>query len=301
MREFLARLWARPVGLLWVAPALWSTNITLGRALSTSFPPMSLSVLRWTVALAALLPFVAGRAWRQRALLRRHWLLIAACGATGIAGYGAIAYVALATTSAATVAFINSALPLMVPLGLFVFAGERVRPRTLAGTVVSFAGVAWIVARGDPASLGALRFARGETMTLVAVALYAVYSALVRFKPPALDLLVFVAGTIAAGIVVLLPFWAIELAGGAAVPTDAWSIAAVVYIGLFISLLAFLVWNRCIVALGPTVTGVSYHLVAAFTAIVAYLALGEALASYHLIGISLILAGFFLAALRARN
>ena len=99
-------------------------------------------------------------------------------------------------------------------------------------------------------------------------------------------------------IVVLLPFWAIELAQGAPVPTDALSIAAVVYIGLFISLLAFLVWNRCIVALGPTVTGVSYHLVAAFTAIVAYVALGEALATYHLVGIALILAGFFLAALR---
>ncbi|MBL8834820.1 MAG: DMT family transporter [Alphaproteobacteria bacterium] len=298
MRAWFAAIWQRPVALLWVAPALWSTNITLGRVLSASFPPMALSVLRWLVALAALLPFVAPLMWRQRALLRRHWALVVACGATGIAGYGAIAYVALATTPAATVAFINSALPLMVPLGLLVFAGERVRPRTLAGILVSFAGVAWIVARGDPATLASLRFERGELMTLVAVALYAVYSALIRRKPPELDLLVFVAGTIAAGIVVLLPFWAIELAHGAPIPTDALSIAAVVYIGLFISLLAFLVWNRCIVALGPSVTGVSYHLVAAFTAIVAYVALGEALAGYHVAGIGLILAGFFLASLR---
>ncbi len=39
------------------------------------------------------------------------------------------------------------------------------------------------------------------------------------------------------------------------------------YIGLFASLFSFILWGRCVAELGSTVTGISFHLVAVFTAI----------------------------------
>lgn len=296
--NLLRYLWDRPVWLLWLPPLIWSTNIVLGRLLADHYPPWTLTLLRWIVAVAALLPFVAPAARRQLPLLRRHWGLLLMCGATGMVGYSALAYIALHTTQAANVAFINSMLPLMVPVAALVLARETVRPRTLAGIVLSFAGVVWILARGDAATLAELSFTEGDLITVVAVACYALYSVLIRRKPPALDIFVFLLATMAGGIVVALPFAALELAAGARVPVDPLSWAAVIYIGLVISLLAYLVWNRCIVTLGATVTGVSYHLLSVYTPLLAFVLLGETLAGFHVVGIALILAGVALAALR---
>lgn len=291
-------LWARPSLLLWLPPLFWAGNLVIGRALGASFPPVSLAVGRWLVALAVLLPFVAGRAWTQRRLLARHAGLILACGAFGVAGYNALGYLALQTVPAASVAFLNSTLPLMVPVAALALGAERIRPRTLAGIGLSFVGVAWIVSRGDPSGLGALSLTGGEFLVLLAVANYAIYSVLVRRKPAALDPLVFLAATMAAGLLVLMPFWGIELGHGARIPFDGPAILAVLYIGIFASLIAFVLWNRCVAMLGPTVTGASFHLVALFTAALAFLLLGEPVRAFHLTGILLILAGFALATLR---
>jgi drug/metabolite transporter (DMT)-like permease len=172
MSALLKGLWARPLLLLWLPPLFWAGNLVLGRALGPSFPPVSLAVGRWLVALACLAPFIGRQAWRERALLRQHLALIVACGAFGIAGYNALGYLALRTTPAASVAFLNSTLPLMVPLAAFALGVERVSGRTLAGIAVSFAGVVWIVARGDLQQLSGLRADGGEFLVLIAVANY---------------------------------------------------------------------------------------------------------------------------------
>lgn len=300
MYAFARRLWERPLLILWIPPLLWSGNIVLGRALGEIYPPVSLAVGRWIIALIVLAPFVAARFWAQRELLRIHWRLILACGAFGVAGYNALAYVALQTTPAANVAFLNSTLPLMVPVAASILNREPIRARTIAGIMVSFAGITWIVARGDPAVLAGFSLHGGDFLVLVAVANYALYSVLLRRKPDAIEPLVFLAATMVAGLSVLAPFLAWELASGAHVPFDARSVGAVVYIGLFASLIAFILWNRCVATLGSTVTGISFHLVAVFSALLAFLTLGERLHGFHLVGIALILAGFFLATSRAR-
>jgi drug/metabolite transporter (DMT)-like permease len=120
---------------------------------------------------------------------------------------------------------------------------------------------------------------------------------LLRRKPAAISPLVFLAATMASGLVVLMPFWVVELARGARIPVDPASVGAVLYIGVFASLFAFILWSRCVATLGATVTGVSFHLVALFTALLALLVLGEPVRAFHLAGIALILLGFFVTTL----
>lgn len=295
----LSALWHRPILLLWLPPAFWAGNLVLGRALAGDFPPVSLAVGRWLVAFAALAPFVAHRAWAERGVLRRHWRLVTACGAFGVAGYNALAYVALEVTPAANVALLNSTLPLMVPLAALALDRRPIGARTAFGIALSSLGAFVILGRGDWRALVEWRFGGGDILVLIAVANYAVYSVLLRRKPAGLDPLVFLAATMTAGLATLAPFWAVELARGARVPADPASIGAVLYIGLFASLLAFILWNRCVAELGAVVTGVSFHLVAVFTALLAFTVLGEAIAAYHLIGIGMILAGFFVATIAA--
>lgn len=299
MTRWLQAIWQRPYLLLWLPPAFWAGNLVLGRGLAETMPPVTLAVGRWLVALMLLLPFVTAPAWRQRALLWRQRWLILLCGGFGIAGYNALAYVALRSVPAVNVAFLNSTLPLMIPVAAFLLGRETVSRPTLLGIAVSFAGVCWIVSRGEVAVLLALQFERADLLVLLAILNYALYSVLLRRRAATLDPFVFLAATMASGLLVLLPFWLWELAAGATIPFDPASVAAVLYIGLFASLLAFILWNRCVAMLGATMTGVSFHLVAVFTAILAMLTLGEPVRSFHVVGIVLIIAGFALATLPA--
>ncbi len=301
MPSFLRTLWDRPVLLLVLPPLIWSTHITLSRAIAETFPPFSLTCVRWIVASLVLAPFVWKRVRRQAPILRRHWLLIAISGATGMLGYSALAYIALRTTQAANVAFINSILPLLVPVAAFFLARETVRPRVLLGLVVSCTGVAWIMGRGDPAMLASLTFTEGDLLTVAAVVCYALYSVLIRRKPPELDLMVFLLAGMVAGAVLSVPFAVAEAAAGRFLPFSPWGAGVVLYVGLVISLAAYMLWNRCIAALGATVTGVSYHLLSVFTPLLAYAALGERLALYHGVGIALILVGVALSSAGTAN
>jgi drug/metabolite transporter (DMT)-like permease len=299
MARWLQAVWHRPYMLLWLPPAFWAGNLVLGRGLAETMPPVTLAVGRWLVALLLLLPFVLRGLWHQRELLWQQRWLILLCGGFGIAGYNALAYVALQTVPAVNVAFLNSTLPLMIPVAAFLLSRDRVSRQTLAGIAVSFAGICWIVSRGNLAALLALHFEHADLLVLLAILNYAVYSVLLRRRSPALDPLVFLAATMAAGLLVLLPFWIWELHAGAVIPTDSASVAAVLYIGIFASLLAFILWNRCVAMLGAAVTGVSFHLVAVFTALLAFILLGEPVQGFHALGILLILAGFGIATLPA--
>lgn len=207
MAAWFQAVWRRPYLLLWLPPAFWAGNLVLGRGLATTMPPVTLAVGRWLVALLILLPFVWHGLWRQRGLLWRQRWLVLACGAFGIAGYNALAYLALQTVPAVNVAFLNSTLPLMIPIAAFLLSRERVSRQTLAGIAMSFIGICWIVARGDLSVLLALQFERADLLVLLAILNYAVYSVLLRRRDPALDPLVFLAATMATGLAVLLPFW----------------------------------------------------------------------------------------------
>jgi drug/metabolite transporter (DMT)-like permease len=295
MPAWAEAIWRRPYLLLWLPPAFWAGNLVLGRGLADTMPPVSLAVGRWLVAFMLLLPFTASGLWRQRSLLWRHRWLVLLCGSFGIAGYNALAYVALHTVPAVNVAFLNSTLPLMIPAVAFLLGRETVSWRTLLGIAVSFAGVCWIVSRGDVSLLLAMQFGRADLLVLLAILNYALYSVLLRRRDPVLDPMVFLAATMAAGLLVLLPFWLCELRSGAVIPFDLVSLAAVLYIGIFASLFAFILWNRCVAMLGAGVTGVSFHLVVVFTALLAFILLGEPVRSFHVVGILLILAGFAVA------
>lgn len=297
----LARLWASPYILLFLPPLFWSGNFVLGRGLNEVFPPVSLAFWRWVLALIILAPFVARPLWRQRSVLARDWKLLLLFGALGVAGYNAFIYIALQTTPTVNAAVVNSAIPILIPLFVWAVARERVAKAQIAGIALSVVGVLWIVARGDLTTLRTLAFQPGDLWILAAVFDWALYSAILRFKPKDLEPPVFLAATIIFGLAVLTPFWLWEWQAGAEMPTDPLALAVVLYIGLFASVLAFICWNRCVQLIGATTTGLSIHLMPVFATTLALLFLGERIFAYHLLGAGLILVGIFLSTLGGRR
>lgn len=299
-RSAVDLFWRRPYALLLLSPLFWAGNLLIARAYGDALPPFGLAFWRWIVALAFLLPFV----WRDLAAhakeMSKHWPVIVGCGLTGFVGYPVLNYVALHSTPAATASMLNSALPLMIPLLAWGVAGEVPSLRTIVGIAISFIGVGIIVSRGDWSVLSSFSIGFGETIMLVAVACFALYSTLLRYRPAALPDKLFLAATMAASAVLLLPFAVGEAASGRAFPVQPGAIVSLLFIGLFASLIANVFWTQCVATLGPTLTGASFHLMAAYASVLAYVLLGEPIRLFHLAGISLILVGFAVAILPAR-
>jgi drug/metabolite transporter (DMT)-like permease len=75
--------------------------------------------------------------------------------------------------------------------------------------------------------------------------------------------------------------------------------AAVLYIGLFASVLAFICWNKGVAIVGANAAGFTLHLLPVFGTLLAIVFLGESFQAFHAAGIATILAGV-LVATRAR-
>lgn len=294
VRRALTAAWHCAPLLFVLPPLMWSGNFLIGRGLSDSLPPIALAFWRWSVAGLIVLPFAWPGLRRHARLIARHWKFLALAGAANVAGYNALIYVALESTPVLNVSLVNSSLPAMIALVALVVAGERLAWRRLVGIAVSMVGVTVILVRGDLARLAELRLTLADFWVLWAVANYALYSVLLRWKPAELGIAPFLFCLIVPGVLTLLPFFAWEYAGGARMPLTWPAAGAVLYTALFASLAATVFWNRTVALIGATRTGLGVHLMPAFTGLGGWLLLGEAVSAFHLVGLAVIALGLTL-------
>jgi drug/metabolite transporter (DMT)-like permease len=136
---------------------------------------------------------------------------------------------------------------------------------------------------------------------LAAVLTWALYSVCLRWRPVQIEPLVLLTTTIAAGVVLLLPIYLWDLSRGGGFAVNETSLGAITYVALFPSVLAYVFWNRAVAELGANRTGQFLHLMPVFGTLLAMVLLGERMRGYHLVGIALIGAGIWLAAVRGRR
>lgn len=300
MRGLVHRLWATAPLLLVLATLFWSLNFVLGRAVIELIPPIALSFWRWTVAFLIVLSFAWPHLQRgDFASLRAQWKLVAALGFLGVATFNALVYYGLHTTTVTNAVLLQSTMPVLIALGSFLIFRESVQPRALLAVAVSLVGVAVIVARGEWSVLRSLSIAPGDAWILLAVMFYALYSVLLR-RRPAVHPLSFLAGTFAFGSLMLLPVYLWEHLRVAAIHWDLPTLAAIAYVGIFPSLLAYLCFNRSVELIGANRAGQFVHLMPVFGSALAALFLGERLQGFHLMGAVLIAAGIALAQIPTR-
>jgi drug/metabolite transporter (DMT)-like permease len=283
-----------PYVLLTLTVLFWSGNFVIGRGLHGVVPPVSLAFWRWAVALTLLLPFALRPMMRQKAIIRRHWRLLCLLAILSVTNFNTFIYLALQSNTVVNTVLINSLTPVFIVFVSWIGFREKISVLQCLGGLLSFAGLIWIITRGEPALLFSIRFSRGDLWTLAAALSWAVYSVLLRKRPPHLDPIGFLGFIIAAGLLFLSPFYFWEITRGADFIVDKGTIGAVFYIALFASVLAYIFWNKAVAAVGANKAGIFVHLMPVFSITLAFIFLGERLQAYHLPGIGLILCGIVL-------
>jgi drug/metabolite transporter (DMT)-like permease len=287
--EAVARL--NPYLLLTLTPFFWSCNWIVGRALASDIPPMAMTFLRWFFALLILAPFALPQVRRDWPILRRNWRVLLFLGVIGVGSHNALAYAGLNYTTATNGVILNSFIPVMIVTLSWVFLRERLSAVQVAGVAISLAGVLAILSQGSVAALAAFRLNGGDLLVILSMAIWAVYTICLRWRPAGLSMLTFLFVLACVGDLAVLPLAAAEFVWGRRMEVTPANIAALVSVALFSSVLAYIFWNQGVEAVGANVAGLFVHLMPVFGVVLAWAFLGEKLALYHLAGIGLILAG----------
>jgi drug/metabolite transporter (DMT)-like permease len=297
MPEAPARHRLLPYLLLTVSAASWGGNWVAARAIIGEVPPFTLVFWRWALAAAALLPFAAAQLREDAPLIRRHLPALFGFGIVGTAGFTMFGYWGVRYTTAVNAALLNAALPLfIVPLAWWLHR-LTLSGRQAAGLALSLAGAACIVSAGSLGRLLALSVNPGDLLLLCGALLWAVYTVALKWRPP-LQPLSFLFMIVAAGATFSAPFYVGELWAGATMVVSAKTLAAIGYLAIFPSLIAYICWNRAVADVGPNVAGFFNPVIPVFGALFAMLFLGERLQPYHLAGFAFVLGGVALTSKR---
>ena len=290
----MSRLFDRAEPLLVLATLFWSLNFVLGRAVRADIPPVGLAFWRWAIATLLLLPIAWPHVRRDWPAIRRAWAPLLALAFLGVTAFNTLIYVGLQTTTSLNAFLLQSLMPVLIVGLSFILFRERIAPRAAVGVALSLAGAAWVIARGDVATLLGLDLAFGDLLVFIAVIFYAAYSVMLKFRR-GIGPLAFLLATFAPGTLMLLPFYAWESVVVAPVQPTWVTLGSIAYVAIFPSILSFLFFNRGVELIGPNRAGVYLHLMPLFGAILAVLLLGEELRSFHLVGAVLIAGGILLA------
>ncbi len=291
---FMQSAWANPILLLVLTTLIWAAHSIVGRLAVGQIGPMTLTCLRWAVALIPILIAARPSLRQDWPALRARWVYLAVMGAAGYTVFVALFYVAAHHTSALNLSIIQGAIPALVLIGARLFLKVRFSALQALGALVTMLGVAVIAAQGDPARLAALAFNSGDVMMVVAAVLYAGYTIGLRQRPNVSGVSMLAAMAVAAFITSIpLVIWEI-MSGGFIWPT--WGgLLALAFVALGPAFVAQLTFMRGVELIGPGRAGVFVNLVPVFGAIMAVGILGEPFAAYHVLALLLVVGGIAIA------
>ncbi|QHJ00259.1 EamA family transporter [Xylophilus rhododendri] len=297
------RLSPSTVFLLALPPLLWAANAVVGRLVHGLVPPMTLNLLRWAVALLILLPLAHG-IFRRGSPLWTQWRYYLLLGLWGVGAYNSLQYLALRTSQPLNVTLVGSAAPVWMLIVGRLFFHHPVQGREILGAVLSMAGVFTVLARGDFASLAALRLVPGDFFILLASISWAFYSwMMVRPAEGTESIRAHWARLLAAqifyGLLWSSLFTATEWTLGTPVIHWGWPLAATIaFVGVFPAVVAYGTFSAGVRRVGPTIASFFTNLTPLFAALLSAAFLGEAPHLYHAAAFVLIVAGIVVSSRR---
>jgi drug/metabolite transporter (DMT)-like permease len=186
-----------------VAVVLWSLGFPVTEIALQSTSPAFLSVARFAITAAVLLPFAARDASFRSVLRAPSTALLAL---TGVALYYALSHTALSLSTAGTIALAGALSPVLTAVVAGLLLRERIRRRDCVALILTTAGVGSVAVVGFRVDPGVLVF-------IVAMMSYAVYTVLLRrnWSAAGPSVLSLSAATSLWGTVLLCPWLLLEI------------------------------------------------------------------------------------------
>ena len=280
------------------AMVMWSLTFVWFKIVNVTYGPFTIVFLRLFLSAAILLLvswFSSVLQKMQKGDLPRYLVLAFI--------YPVIYFTAeslgLTMISASQGAVIVSTIPLIVPVGAYLFLNERVTALNIVGIGISFVGVIIVVMKKDFSFNAA---PAGIILMLVAVLAAVGYTLLVKKLTERYNAVTITTYQNIIGSLMFLPLFLIfEFRDFLAARHSPVAILNLGYLAVFGSSLAFIFFNYGVKVLGATKTEIFTNIIPVLTAVFAYFMLGEDLGFQKLFGIAVVLTGLFLSQLKSRK
>ena len=276
------------------AVLVWGASFIATKVALTEVSPVTVVWLRFAMGVAVLGAAVALR--RQFALVSaRELAAFAVLGLVGITFHQWLQSTALVTAQASTSGWIVATTPIFMAVLGRVVLKERLGAARAAGIALAAAGVLLVVTRGQPGELLRGRFgAPGDLLILASAPNWAVFSVLSRRAlrvHPATRMMAYV---MAFGWL----FTSLQLAAGPGLSEvsrlDARGWAAIVFLGIACSGLAYIAWYDALQRMPASEAGALLYVEPLVAMAVAAAVLGERVTVATVLGGAVILLGVWL-------
>ena len=268
---------------------LWASAFSVAKLAVGYCPPLLVLTARFLLAGVVMLGAGAFFGLRSN-LTRRDVVVFSLLGIANQAAYLGLSYVGIRSISSGLAAMVISANPVLTAVLATVFLGDRMSWRKAAGLALGVSGVAFVV-KGRLA--GGLEDPVGIGFTVAA--LISLVGGTILFKKLAPTGGLWVGNgvqSLAAGFATLPFAFAFESVGDV-VPS--WRLmAALIYLALFVSIFAYLLWFHLLNVSGATPASSYHFLMPPLGVLFGWLLLGEHVAPADLLGIVPVAIGIYL-------
>ncbi|MEY8350114.1 DMT family transporter [Bacillus cereus] len=276
--------------LLLLTSLLWGGNFVVGKSLVDHASPMTLTSLRWIIAILCLFPIV----WLKEKRLfppRAAILPLLIMGITGVVLFNIFQFLALEQTSATNVGLISTLNAISIALFSSLFLKEKINRFQILSMILSFFGVLLVLSKGNIALLFSLQFNSGDLWMIAAVCIWGIYSVCSKWATKTTTPMMATLYSGVFGVILLLPF---NIPSFTVSDINASFITSLLYTGLISTVVCMVFWNIGVQKLGATTAGIFLNFNPIFTAILAFLFLGEALTWIQILGTIIVVTGCYL-------
>ena len=283
--------------VLLTANAVYGTSYVTMRPALEAAGPIALAFLRLTIGLAMIAPVGfrargAGAAPLSPADHRTlFWM-----GFVGFTLAMALAHWGLAWSTATNAALLVATEPIALVALAPLVLGETLTRREGWGTLLALVGATVIVVNGVPGLTVAIApHWRGDLLLLLSGVCFAAYSLFGRpilARCPSIQV---TAWSFVWGIVTTAPLAAIEWRLGDRSPWTTASVAAVLYLGVVMTGLGYLVWNWALERVSAARAAIYLNVQPLVGTLLGVVWLGEPFSPYTAVGGGLVIAGLSLA------
>lgn len=279
----------------------WGGTFIAGRLLAGRVEPQNAALMRFVFASLLLTAMTLRVEGRLPKLTFRQLVSVTALGLTGIFAYNLFFFTGLQEIRAGRAALIIALNPVVITLGAALLFKETLSLTRIAGVILSLAGAAIVITRGDLGGIFDSGIGRGELLILGCVASWSLYSLIGKTTMHGMSPLAAVTCSSIAGATLLL--------GPALVSGSLFNIAAIHfsswlsigYLGVFGTVLGFLWYFEGIQRIGASRAAIFINFVPINGVLLAMLILDEPLTSALVFGGLLVVSGSWLTNRPART
>lgn len=280
---------------------LWAGNFIFGKFVIHEFSPLWITFLRWVIASSILLPVAAVyekmNYARVKKILKESWMILTCMGIAGGILFNVLTYSALQYTSPTNGTLVFSLTPAITMIFSVLLWKEKVSIMQVAGLCISFLGVVTILTGGNIMQILHMEYNKGDLLMIGADICWMIYSFLCK-KTDTVPPITAVALSSLIAVFIMIPFLLVQPLVFHQVTVI--GIYGILYIGVFASVCAFILWNISVRTVGAGTANLTINLIPVYAAVMTLL-LGEEISATQLWGGAIVIIGLLLTSQKQKN